>query len=132
MYGCDVTAIVISCLWKQLFAVGIVSTKLIMQSAYTSAIKWLLLKWNGCDCDVSMHDWVLLLSCDSLKFDQYCQLSGSRKFEFTRPLLLWPGNKARGHHENGSNTSTCQEDSHSAMKHHEKKQTFFVEWANWH
>ena len=44
-----------------------------MQSTYTSAIEQSLLKWNGHDCDGSM-----LLSCDNvLKFDWYCQLSGS-------------------------------------------------------
>ena len=51
-----------------------------MQSAYTSAIERSLLKWNGRDCDGSMHYAIefLLLSCDYvLKFDWYCQLSGS-------------------------------------------------------
>jgi len=41
-----------------------------------------LFKWNGHDCDVSMHDtiWDLLLSCDNvLKFDWYCKLSGEQK-----------------------------------------------------
>ena len=39
-----------------------------------------LLKWNGRDCDGfhSLHNWVLLVSCDYvLKFDWYCQFSGS-------------------------------------------------------
>ena len=61
--------------------IEVVQTKIVMQSAHTSAIEWSLLKWNGHDCDGSMHYtyWVLLLSCDYvLKFDWYCQLSGSR------------------------------------------------------
>ena len=63
VYRCEIMAIAISCLWKQLLCVGIVWTKLIMQSAYTSANKWLLLKWNGCDCDVSMHDAIGFYCC---------------------------------------------------------------------
>jgi len=48
-----------------------------MQSAYTSAIERSLLKWNGRDCN-ALCNWALLLSCDYvLKFDWYCQLSGS-------------------------------------------------------
>ena len=50
------------------------------QSTYTSGIARLLLKWNGCDWRFNaLHNCVLLLSCDYvLKFDWYCQLSGSR------------------------------------------------------
>jgi len=53
-----------------------------VQSAYTSAIQRSLFNWNGRDCNGSLHyilcNWVLLLSCDYiLKFDWYCQLSGS-------------------------------------------------------
>jgi len=49
-------------------------------SCKAPTLMWLLLKWNGHDCDGSMHYaiWVLLLSCDYvLKFELYCQLSGS-------------------------------------------------------
>ena len=35
--------------------IEVVRTKIVMQSTYTSAIEWLLLKWNGRDCDGSMH-----------------------------------------------------------------------------
>jgi len=38
--------------------------------------------WNGrawLQCSNAWHNWVLLLTCDHiLKFDWYCQLSGSR------------------------------------------------------
>jgi len=36
--------------------IKVVRTNFIVQSTYTSAIEQLLLKWNGCDCDGSMHD----------------------------------------------------------------------------
>ena len=53
-------------------------TKVIVQSAYSSAIERSTIVMNGRDCDVSMQ-CDLLLSCDSiLKSDRYCQLSGSR------------------------------------------------------
>ena len=32
-------------------------------SSCTSAIEWLLLKWNGCDCDVSMDDAIGFYCC---------------------------------------------------------------------
>jgi len=60
--------------------IKVVRTKIVMQSAYTSAIErsiemeWAWLRrFNALRCN-----WVMLLSCDCvLKFDWYCQLSGS-------------------------------------------------------
>ena len=43
-------------------------TKFIMQSAYSSEIKQSLLKWNGCDCNVSMHDTVGIYCCHVTAF----------------------------------------------------------------
>jgi len=39
-----------------LYQVEVIRIKIVMQSAYTSVIEQLLLKWNGHDCDSSMHD----------------------------------------------------------------------------
>ena len=96
-----------SCSWKQLFAVG--STTEVKQTSFEqrSSCKaptlaryvWSLFKWNGRDCDGSKHYAIglLQLSCDYvLKFDWYCQLSGSgsNSAEVARPFLLRPGNEA--------------------------------------
>ena len=43
--------------------IEVVWTKIVMQSAYTSAIQWSLLKWNGCDCDGSMHYAIEFYCC---------------------------------------------------------------------
>jgi len=50
-----------------------------VQSTYTSVIEQSLLKWVGVTVTVQcMMQFGLLLSCDNvLKFDWYCQLSGS-------------------------------------------------------
>ena len=60
--------------------IEVVPTKFVVQSAYTSAIERSLLKWKWAWLRRfnALQSWVLLLSCDYiLKFDWYCQLSGS-------------------------------------------------------
>ena len=60
--------------------IEVIRTKIILQSAYISAIcviaievEWAWLRWFN-----ALRSWVLLLSCDYvLKYDWYCQLSGS-------------------------------------------------------
>jgi len=80
-------------------------TKIVAQSTYTSTIEWSLSKWNGRDCDGSMHYTIilgLLLSCDYvLKFDWYCQLSSSRSNSLNL-VLLRPGNEATSYMYPGS------------------------------
>jgi len=59
--------------------IEVIRTKIIVQSAYTSAtcaiaieVEWAWLRRFN-----ALYNWVLLLSCDYiLKFDWYCQLSG--------------------------------------------------------
>ena len=68
-----------------------------VQSACSSIIKWSLLQWNGCDFHVSTHDTIRprlpVLSHDNiLKFDWYCQLSGSRSNSMN--LRKLPGSSA--------------------------------------
>ena len=66
----------LSCSWKQLFAVRsttevkieVIRTKFVMQSAYTSAIDRSLLKWNGRDCDGSMHYAIWFYFCHVTTF----------------------------------------------------------------
>ena len=89
----------LSCTWKQLFAVASATEvkyrsfgqkKNVLQSAYTSAIVRLFLKWLR-------RFKALLLSCDNvLKFDWYCQLSGSGNNSLNSQNLLdrRPGNEA--------------------------------------
>ena len=131
VYGCDVTAIVISCLWKQLFAVGIVWTKLIMQSAYTSAIEWLLLKWNGCDCDVSMHDAIGFYCChvtvwnliSTATFLAGESLNSQDHFSYSLGTRL--GATMRMGQTHVKKTFALPWNTMN-------EKTFFVEWANWH
>ena len=66
----------LSWLFKELFVAGSIYywseaevwTKIVAQSAYTSAIEWLQLKWNGCDCDILMHVAVGLYFCHVTMF----------------------------------------------------------------
>ena len=48
--------------------VEVVQSKIIMQSTYTSTIKQSLLKWNGHDCNVSMHDAIGFYYCHVMMF----------------------------------------------------------------
>jgi len=52
-------------LWSE---IEVAQTKIVMQSAYTSAIEWSLLKWNGCDCDGSMHYAIGFYCCHVTTF----------------------------------------------------------------
>jgi len=49
-----------------------------MQSAYTSVIKQSLLKWNGRDCDGSMHYTIGFYCCHVTTFRN---LIGTAKFQ---------------------------------------------------
>jgi len=59
--------------------IKVVRTKIVAQSAYTSAIEWSIeMEWAWLRRFNALRNWVLLLSCDCvLKFDWYCRLSGS-------------------------------------------------------
>jgi len=48
--------------------IEVVQTKIIVQSAYTSTIERSLLKWNGHDCDGSMHYAVGFYCCHVTTF----------------------------------------------------------------
>ena len=48
--------------------VEVVQSKIIVQSTYTSTIKQSLLKWNGHDCNVSMHDAIGFYYCHVMMF----------------------------------------------------------------
>jgi len=48
--------------------ISVVQTKIVLKSAYTSAIERLLLKWNGRDCDGSMHYAIGLYCCHVTTF----------------------------------------------------------------
>ena len=66
----------VCCLFYYWSEIEVIPTKIVMQSAYTNAIERSLL--NGMGMTAALRNWVLLLSCDYvLKFDWYCQLSGS-------------------------------------------------------
>ena len=48
--------------------IEVVQTKIVMQSTYTSAIERSLLKWNGRDCDGSMHYAIGFYCCHVTTF----------------------------------------------------------------
>jgi len=79
----------LSCLWKQLFAVGSTTevkyksfeqrssckVPTLAQSSNAIEVEWVSLRRFN-----ALRNWVLLLSCDYvLKFDRYCKLSGTRR-----------------------------------------------------
>jgi len=76
--------------------IEVVRTNFIVQSTYTSAIEQLLLKWNGCDCDGSMHDAIGFTVVMWQRSKNW--IGGAEQFQLTevaRPFLLQPGDEAR-------------------------------------
>ena len=75
------------------FAVGsttevnldVVRTNFVVQSAYTSTIEWSLLKWNGRDCDGSMHDAIGFYCCHVTTF---WNLTGTANFQAAE-ITVW-------------------------------------------
>ena len=82
--------------------IEVVRVKIVMQSAYTSAIERVLLKWNGRDCDSSMHYAIEFYCCHVIRSEIWLVLPTfrQRKLQFqlaevARPFLLRPGNEAK-------------------------------------
>jgi len=73
--------------------------KIVMQSAYTSAIEGSLLKWNGRDCDGSMHYAIEFYCCHVTTF---WNLIGTANFQAAE-VTVW----IRG---------SCQADSPTAWE----------------
>ena len=65
--------------------IEVVRTKIVMQSAYTSAIKRSLLKLNGRDCDGSMHHAIEFYCCHMTTF---WNLIGSANFQAAE-VAVW-------------------------------------------
>ena len=65
--------------------VEVIRTKIVMQSAYTSAIERLLLKWNGRDCDCSMNYAVGFYCCHVTAF---WNLIGTANYQVAE-VALW-------------------------------------------
>ena len=79
----------LSWLWKQLFAAGSTQQKSFEQKTcrVPTLVQLSDCYWNGISVPITIQiwcNWVLLLSCDDvLKFDWYCQLSGSGNNSFS-------------------------------------------------
>jgi len=67
--------------------IEVVRTKIIMQSAYTSTIERSLLKWNGRDCDGSMHYAIGFYCCHVTMF---WNLIGTANFQ-AAAVTVWTG-----------------------------------------
>ena len=65
--------------------IEVVRTKIVMQSAYTSAIERSLLNWNGRDCDSSMHYAIGFYCCHVTTF---WNLIGTANFQAAE-VTVW-------------------------------------------
>ena len=75
----------VCCLFYYWSAIKVVWTKIVMQSAYTSTIERSLLKWNGRDCDGSMHYAIEFYCCHVTTF---WKLIGTANFQAAE-VTVW-------------------------------------------
>jgi len=68
--------------------IEVVRTKIVMQSAYTSAIERSLLKRNGCDCDGSIHYVIGFYCCHVTTF---WNLIGTTNFQVVEETVWTRG-----------------------------------------